>query len=313
MKFIKTQYNKKNDILIRNSKTKNFFSKYNNLNLLPYLKKKIYKKQVEKNSYFSIDSKASQISENKNYFPKTKNIDGYISKRDTFYSQPKINKSKENKDKNRNKKGQKNRIQSSFESVSTKYRNFLEPTSSDKTKLLNNKIELNEEMLKYSKRMIYLMQNSNFKKYNYNISSFKRKNSSKSHIFEYNNEDDINNEKTNFDTPQKESSLINKIQLNSFTNGKKNKIIFNYMNDKSNNAEFLFQDIPFGKTLNKFNFQYNGKNKGSLTKNLTYREDKKDSKIIFSNQDKIDSNNIINFNFNMLNNNNDEKNKIINY
>ena len=92
------------------------------------------------------------------------------------------------------------------------------------------------------------MQNSNFKKYNYNISSFKRKNSSKSHIFEYNNEDDINNEKTNFDTPQKESSLINKIQLNSFTNGKKNKIIFNYMNDKSNNAEFLFKDIPFGKT-----------------------------------------------------------------
>ena len=309
MKFIKTQYNKKNDILIRNSKTKNFFSKYNNLNLLPYLKKKIYKKQVEKNSYFSIDSKTSQISENKSYFPKTKNIDGYISKRDTFYSQPKINKSKENKDKNRNKKGQKNRIQSSFESVSTKYRNFLEHTSSDKTKLFNNKVELNEEMLRYSKRMIYLMQNSNFKKYNYNISSFKRKNSSKSHIFEYNNEDDFNNEKTNFDTPQKESSLNNKIQLNSFTNGKKNKIIFNYMNDKSNNAELFLQDIPFGKTLNKFNFQYDGKNKGnSLKKNLTYREDKKDSKIIFLNQDKTDSNNIINFNFN-----NDEKNKIINY
>lgn len=45
-------------------------------------------------------------------------------------------------------------------------------------------------MLKKSKRMLYLMQNSNFKKYNYNISYFKRNNSFKSYNNEYNKEDD---------------------------------------------------------------------------------------------------------------------------
>ena len=49
MKFIKTQYNKKFDILIKNSKSKDFFSRYNNLNLLPYLKKQLYKKHIDKN------------------------------------------------------------------------------------------------------------------------------------------------------------------------------------------------------------------------------------------------------------------------
>ena len=251
MKFIKTQYNKKFDILINNSKSKDFFSRFNNLNLLPYLKKKIYKKQVEKNSYFSIDSKTSQISENKSYFPKTKNIDGYISKRASYKSQQKVNKSNENIDKNRNKKVQNNRIKSSFESESIKHRNFLEYTS-DRTKIFNNKVKINEEMMKKSKRILYLMQNSNFKKYNYNISYFKRNNSFKSYNKEYNKEDDFNNEKTNFDTPQKESSLNYKIKLNSFTNEKSKKKIFTYMNKTSNNKEIQFKYLNFDRTYDKF-------------------------------------------------------------
>ena len=141
-------------------------------------------------------------------------------------------------------------------------------------------------MLKKSKRMLYLMQNSNFKKYNYNISYFKRNNSFKSYNNEYNKEDGINNEKTNFDTPQKESSLNYKIKLNSFTNEKNNKKIFTYMNDTSNNAEIHLKDLTFGRTSNNFDQHFNGNRSNNLKKYLTYKEEKKDSKIIITSQEK---------------------------
>ena len=311
MKFIKTQYNKKFDILINNSKSKDFFSRFNNLNLLPYLKRQLYKNHIDKNSGFRVNSKENKIPDNKSYFSQTKNINEYISKRASYKSQQKINKSNENIDKNRNKKVQNNRIKSSFESESIKHRNFLEYTS-DRTKIFNNKVKINEEMMKKSKRMLYLMQNSNFKKYNYNISYFKRNNSFKSYNKEYNKEDDFNNEKTNFDTPQKESSLNYKIKLNSFTNEKSNKKIFTYMNDTSNNAEIHLKDLTFGRTSDKFGQHFNENRSNNLKKNLTYREDKKDSKIIITSQNKNDSTNIIKHNFNMLNNKSAEKNKKIN-
>ena len=68
MKFIKTQYNKRSDILIKNSKHKESFPKFNNLNLLPYLKKKIHQKEYEKNPYFSTYYKVIGFSDNKNYY-----------------------------------------------------------------------------------------------------------------------------------------------------------------------------------------------------------------------------------------------------
>ena len=121
MKFIKTQYNKKFDMLINNSKSKDFFSRFNNLNLLPYLKRQLYKNHIDKNSGFRVNSKENKIPDNKSYFSQTKNINEYISKRASYKSQQKVNKSNENIDKNRNKKVQNNRIKSSFESESIKY------------------------------------------------------------------------------------------------------------------------------------------------------------------------------------------------
>lgn len=97
---------------------------------------------------------------------------------------------------------------------------------------------------------------------------------------------DINNEKTNFDTPQKESSLNYKIKLNSFTNEKNNKKIFTYMNDTSNNAEIHLKDLTFGRTSNNFDQHFNGNRSNNLKKYLTYKEEKKDSKIIITSQEK---------------------------
>ena len=288
MKFIKTQYNKRPDILIKNSKHKEIFPKNYNLNLLPYLKKKIHQKQYEKKPFFNTYYKLTGFPENKNYYSKTNNINEYNSKTNTIHVQPRSNKEKEIKDKKRYK----NRIKSSFAFDSSKYRKIL-GDSTDRNKILNNNTTLGKEIKKNNKNILYLMKNTNFNIYNINILPFKRKNSSKSHYNENLNEDDINNEKTNFDTPNRDRALNYKNRLNSFISEINNRKLMHYINDISNNAEVHKQDITFGKTYKNFNQIFNGKNKNNLHKNLTYREDKKNSKLINTSPEKNHSKNNI--------------------
>jgi hypothetical protein len=131
MKFIKTQYNKRSDILIKNSKHKESFPKFNNLNLLPYLKKKIHQKEYEKNPYFSTYYQVIGFPDNKNYYSKTNNINEYNSKTNTLHAQQRSNKKTEIKDKKRYK----NRIKSSFAFDASKYRKIL-GDSTDRNKIL---------------------------------------------------------------------------------------------------------------------------------------------------------------------------------
>ena len=287
MKFIKTQYNKRPEILINHSKKKEIFEKYNNLNLLPYLNEKINRKHNGKNMYFSAYPKFTGFPDNKHYYSKTNNINEYISKRNTLHAQQKSNKEKEIKEKRRAKN--KNIIKSSFIGDTSNYRNFLE-NSSDNKQILTNKTLLNKEIMKNKNNMEYLKRNSNFQIYNFNLPSFKRKNSSNSHNNDYLNEDDINNEKTNFDTPQRDSSLNYKNKMNSFISEINNKKLMNYINDISNNTEIHHQDIIFGKTYKKFEQIFKDKNKNNLHKNLTYGEEKNDSKLINKTPEKKDSN-----------------------
>ena len=77
MKFIKTQYNKNKDILTKRSAYKHFFNKYNNLNLLPFLKKKIKYKNSQKNLFYSTYAKFDGLSNFRNYEFKTNNINEY--------------------------------------------------------------------------------------------------------------------------------------------------------------------------------------------------------------------------------------------
>ena len=308
MKFIKTQYNKRSDILIKNSKLKESFPKFNNLNLLPYLKKKIHQKEYEKKPYFSTYYKATGFSDNKNYYSKTNNINEYNSKTNTLHAQQTSNKKTEIKDKKRYK----NRIKSSFAFDASKYRKIL-GDSTDRNKIFNNNTTLGKDIKKNSKNIIHLMKNTNFNIYNFNILPFKRKNSSKSHYNENLNEDDINNEKTNFDTPNRESALNYKNKLNSFISEINNRKLMNYINDISNNAEVHKQDITFGKTYKKFDKIFNGKNKNNLHKNLTYREDKKDSKLINTSPEKNHSKINIKKNLETNGNKSADKNIIANY
>lgn len=308
MKFIKTQYNKRPDILIKNSKHKEIFPKNYNLNLLPYLKKKIHQKQYEKKPFFNTYYKLTGFPENKNYYSKTNNINEYNSKTNTIHAQPRSNKEKEIKDKKRYK----NRIKSSFAFDSSKYRKIL-GDSTDRNKILNNNTTLGKEIKKNNKNILYLMKYTNFNIYNINILPFKRKNSSKSHYNENLNEDDINNEKTNFDTPNRDSVLNYKNRLNSFISEINNRKLMHYINDISNNAEVHKQDITFGKTYKNFNQIFNGKNKNNLHKNLTYREDKKNSKLINTSPEKNHSKNNIKKNPETTENKSADKKIITNY
>lgn len=298
MKFIKTQYNKKQDKLIKKPKYKGFFQKYNHLNLLPYLKKKILEKNNDKNLYLSAYSNSKK---NKNHFYKTNYIDEYNAKNDSSKRQSKSTKDKNIIDKNKYK----NRIKSSFIGEASKYKSFYQ--ISERKKTLNNNILPNREFIGKNYNIFDFMQNSYFNIYNINF--LKRKNSSKIHKIEFVNEDDINNEKTNFDTPQKENSLNYRNKINSAISEIKSKKILAHINDLSNNAEIHFQSIKFGKENNKFGqlFIRKNKNKSKNNKNLTCREDKNIPKLINSTQERINSNSRIIKNQNTKN----YKNKII--
>lgn len=272
MKFIKTQYNKKQDLLIKKSKGKDFFNKYNNLNLLPYLKRKIY----EKNMYISAYPNLTGFNEKKNHFYQTSNINEYNSKNNNLQSQSKSMRERITI----NKKRHKNRIKSSYEGEDSKYKNFLE-ISSERKKIFNNNIKFNKDIMKNENSIINMMRKSNFNIYSLNLPFFKRNNSSKSNNIEFANEDDINNEKTNFDTPQRESSLNYKNKLNSVISEIKKKKLFDYINDISNNAEIHNLSIKFGNENKKFEQLFIRKNKNNnLYKNLTYRDDKIISQLI---------------------------------
>ena len=280
MKFIKTQYNKKRDTLIKKAKSKDFFNKYNNLNSLPYLKKKNIQNQKEKKMHLSAHPNMTGLAENQNYYTKTNNMNEYTSKRNTIQGQSKSNREKEIN----NKKKFKNRLKSSFEGETSKYIKFLE-ISSEKNKLLYNNFLSCKESAKNNNNIIYSFKNSNFNVYHLNIPFIKRKNSIKSHNSELVKDDDINNEKTNFDTPQEENSLNSKNKLNSFKI--KSKKILDYINDISNNAEVKFNGTILGKDNNNFSQSYTKKNKNNnLNKNLTYGEEQKISKLINSSPEK---------------------------
>ena len=284
MKFIKTQYNKHKDVLTKRSTSKHFFNKYNNLNLLPYLKKKINYKNSQQNLFYNTYAKFDGLTNIGNFdFKTTNNINDYSSKRKNMeinYIQNNYKETELN-----NKKIIKSRIKSSFEIETLKYNNFYE-TRSERKKELNKNILYNNQIIKNNNILYQISKLSNYNLFNCNAPNFKRKNSSKINNDVCVKEEDIkcenkmNNSRT--DSSQRENSLnFNKNINTTYNNRIKNKIANQC--DKKFNAEFQFQDLKLGTNNQRFEKLFGRKNEcNKLEKNLRYREEEKDSNLIYS-------------------------------
>ena len=282
MKFIKTQYNKNKDILTKRSTCKHFFNKYNNLNLLPYLKKKINYKNSQKYFFYSTYAKFDGLNNIGNYEFKTNNINEYSSKRKNMEINNIQNNYKET-DLNK-KKIKKNRIKSSFESETLKYKNFYE-TRSERKKELNKNILYNNQIIKNNDILYQTSKLSNYNLFNCNAPNFKRKNSSKSNNDVYVKDEDIKSENKKNNSRADSSQIENSLNFNKNTNTYKNRIKNKIVNqcDKKYNDEFQIQNLKLGNNNQRFEKLFDRKNvSNNLEKNLTYREEEKDSNLIYS-------------------------------
>ena len=216
MKFIKTQFNKNKDMLTKRAKC---FPKYNNLHLLPYLKKKLNKKDSAKNAYVSSYSKITGFTFSKNQDSKTNNNINEYSLKDKKLENNFVNKAFKTREQKINKI-KTNRIKSSFDLEPSKIKNNLKIGADAKYKL--NNILFNKDSFKNQNNILFLKhKNSNFNIYNNNVPHSKRKNSSNSgRNVSVKNEDTDNENKKNDsrkNTQQKGSSLNFKNKTNSFS------------------------------------------------------------------------------------------------
>ena len=310
MKFIKTQYNKEKIMLMRKEKYKGFFTRCTNLNLLPFLKKKNNNnKNSEKKAYLSAHSKMTRYIDKRNYISKTNNINEYSSKRKSLELdfQERTYKSK----KQREKKINKNRIQSSFDGEKIKFKDIFGLKAKSKDKLINYSL-LEKSNIKKDSNILYLMSQD----YNYIFPIHKRKNSSKSNSNIHINED-INKENKKFtsriNTPIKDWSINYQKKFRVFTSKTSTKKIKNYIyNIKNENSEVNKQNINFETTRKNYEQFFNSKNK--FINNFTNEEENKDSKLDYISPYKNNSNNNTNIkNLDSSQNKSLDKNKIINY
>ena len=239
MKFIKTQFNKNKDMLTKKAK---FIPRYNNLHLLPYLKKNINKKDSAKNAYISSYTKITgftlsknQESKNNNninaYYLKEKKLENNLVSKAFKTREQKINKNKTN------------RIKSSFDIEPTKIKNNFKIRSDIKYKL--NNILFNKDSFKNQNNLLFLKhKNSNFNIYNNNVPHSKRKNSSKSgknnSVKNEDSENNLNDSKKN--SQKKECSLNYKNKTNSFSFKITLTKITNLLNDINNNTQVKLEN-----------------------------------------------------------------------
>jgi hypothetical protein len=211
MKFIKTQFNKNKDMLTKRAKC---FPKYNNLHLLPYLKKKLNKKDSAKNAYVSSYSKITGFTFSKNQDSKTNNNINEYSLKDKKLENNFVNKAFKTREQKINKI-KTNRIKSSFDLEPIK-NNF--KIRSDIKYKLNNILFNKESFINQSNLLFLKHKNSNFNIYNNNVPHFKRKNSSNSgrNVSVKNEDTEINKNDSRKDTQQRESFLSYKNKTNSF-------------------------------------------------------------------------------------------------
>lgn len=310
MKFIKTQFNKNKDMLTKRAKC---FPKYNNLHLLPYLKKKLNKKDSAKNAYVSSYSKITGFTFSKNQDSKTNNNINEYSLKDKKLENNFVNKAFKTREQKINKI-KTNRIKSSFDLEPSKIKNNFKIGADTKYKL--NNILFNKDSFKNQNNILFLKhKNSNFNIYNNNVPLSKRKNSSNSgRNVSVKNEDTDNENKKNDsrkNTQQKGSSLNFKNKTNSFSCKITLTKISNILNDNNNNTQVHPKIAEFEKNNKRFdNRKIENKD---FQKNLTYREEKKDSKLNFATPEKNYLCNTINKNIQVTENKSIDKNQIANY
>ena len=307
MKFIKTQFNKNKEMLTKRAKG---FPKYNNLHLLPYLRKKFYKKDNEKNTYVSSYSKITGYTYSKNQNTKTNNnINEYTSKDKNLENKYvikafKTRESKINKIKT-------SRIKSSFDLEPSKIKNIFKVRSDIKYRL--NNVLFNKDSFSNHNNILFLKhKNSNFNIYNNNVPHFKRKNSSNSgrNVSVKNEETEINKNDSRKDTQQRESFLSYKNKTNSFNSKITITKLSNLLNG-INRTQLHQKNSELEKNNRRFDNRKNENN--DLQKNLTYREEKKNSKLSFTTPEKNYLCNTINKNVEISKNKSIDKNRIINY
>ena len=263
MKFIKTQFNKNNEILTKRAKC---CPKYNNLHLLPYLRKKFYKKDNEKNTYISSYSKITGYTYSKNQNTKTNNnINEYTSKDKNLENKYvikafKTRESKINKIKT-------SRIKSSFDLEPSKIKNIFKVRSDIKYRLNRNVSVKNEET-------------------------------------------EINKNDSRKETQQRESFLSYKNKTNSFNSKITITKLSNLLNG-INRTQLHQKNSELEKNNRRFDNRKNENN--DLQKNLTYREEKKNSKLSFTTPEKNYLCNTINKNVEISKKRSIDKNRIINY
>ena len=304
MKFIKTQFNKNKDILTKREK---FFPRYNNIHLFPYLKKKINKKDSAKNTYVNSYSKIIGFTFTKNQESKTNNNINEYSLKDKKLENNMVGKAFKTREQKINK-NKTNRIKSSFDLEPTKIKNNFKIRSDIKYKL--NNILFNKESFINQSNLLFLKhKNSNFNIYNNNVPHSKRNNSSNSgRNISAKNENTENNFNYSRRNSQQKGSFLN---FNNKTNSFSRKIaltkISNLLNDINNNTQVHLQNAKFEKNIKRFdNRKIENKD---LQKNLTYREEKKNSKLNFATPKK----NFINKNMEVTENKSIDRNKITNY
>ena len=309
MKFIKTQFNKNKEALTKRVK---YFPKYNNLHLLPYLKKKFNKKDSAKNTYISSYSKITGFTLSKNQDSKINNNINEYSLKDKKLENSLVNKAFKAREQ-KIIKIKTNRIKSSFDLEPSKIKNNFKIRSDIKYKL--NNILLNKDSFGNHKNILFLKhKNSNFNIYNNNVPNSKRKNSSNSgrNVSVKNEDSDNENNKNDSrkNTQQKGSSLNYKNKTNSFSSKITLTKVSNLLND-INNTQVHPQNEELEKNSKRFD---NRKNENKdLQKNLTYREEKKDSKLIFATPEKNYFFNTINKNMEITENKSIDKNRISSY
>ena len=308
MKFIKTQFNKNKDILTKREK---FFPRYNNIHLFPYLKKKINKKDSAKNTYVNSYSKIIGFTFTKNQESKTNNNINEYSLKDKKLENNMVGKAFKTREQKINK-NKTNRIKSSFDLEPTKIKNNFKIRSDIKYKL--NNILFNKESFINQSNLLFLKhKNSNFNIYNNNVPHSKRNNSSNSgrNISAKNENTENNFNYSRRNSQQKGSSLNFKNKTNSFSRKIALTKISNLLNDINNNTQVHLQNAQFEKNIKRFdNRKIENKD---LQKNLTYREEKKNSKLNFATPKKNYLCNTINKNMEVTENKSIDRNQITNY
>ena len=322
-------YNKNKESIKKNAKNKNFFYKYKNLNLLPYLKRKANQKINENKFYFSTFSKVPFYKKDKK---NNNNIDEYSSKikySDINFRKKQNKAKKEQKDqKEKDSLINQNRVKYTYIKNNLNFKNIFSDNILKRKNILNNdnkEAQNNNNEYNYNSIIPLLKRQNEFININNNKEIKKET--------EIDNENEKNKIDCKKDTPKRniENSLKEKNNSDnkdnksiSFTLSIKSKKIENFKQkqnsfsgvniyDIKNNVEVHFQSIKFGKNEQQFNqisFNNNKKNKyTNLFQNLTFREDNKDSKsILYNTPLKNESNNKINQNSDIFYNKSKEEN-----